>query len=426
MEKRPYSKPIAKAVINSFSQGVIPSKGLGHVAVGRKQEITSVDRDITNAKEGIGSFRFIVGRYGSGKSFMLSLIKEHAVKREMVVMKADLSENALFSGTKKGITLYRELVAGMSVSGNPDGGAMEVVLRKWIEGIKADIAEKSGKELYNVSVSEVIRTIRERTVTMSDMPHYTDFISIVTKYYMEMGDSGSEMHALKWLKGEYEQKLPARKDLDIGIIIDDNNWYKFIKIWSEFVTYAGYKGLVLMFDEGVEILKLGTARAREKNYEKILTIYNDITQNADTHIAAYLCGTPDFVDDEARGVRSYAALYSRISGSKYVQSSANPFAVTMYLNPLTREEVIVLLITLRDMHSTAYSYEPIVTNDDIGNYMDLCYRKVDFGDALTPRQLSREFIPILDALYNDPGASFKSLVNIIDIRPDSENLDLEI
>ena len=62
---------ISQTVLNSLKGGVVPRIGLPYITVGRKAEIEALLRDVDIISEGGASFRFIVGRYGSGKSFLL-------------------------------------------------------------------------------------------------------------------------------------------------------------------------------------------------------------------------------------------------------------------------------------------------------------------------------------------------------------------
>ena len=62
-------KRIASAVINSLKGGVVPRVGLPYIAVGREKEIEALLRDAEIIEEGGASFRFIVGKFGSGKAF---------------------------------------------------------------------------------------------------------------------------------------------------------------------------------------------------------------------------------------------------------------------------------------------------------------------------------------------------------------------
>ena len=425
-------KSIAKSIITSFSQGVVPSKGLGKVAVGRKEEIESVDDNLSDLVNGQGTFRLIVGRYGAGKSFMLSLIREHAMNRGMVVMKADLSEGALFSGSKKGIGLYRALVSGMSTNGK-QGGAMETILKRWVETIRDNVSKIKGIPSVNVSVNDVLLEIKRQTYGMSSLPLYSVFIQMVGRYYTEMMSGGVEQNALMWLKGEYEQRSLAKKELDVGTIVDDNNWFDFIMVWSEFVRHAGYKGLVLMFDEVHTIYKLNSSRVREKNYERILSIYNHIVQSPDTHMAVYMGCTPDSLDNDRRGFRSCEALYSRVSHDRYINGRINPFGVVLNLRTLSKAEVVLLLSRLRDFHAQAYEYESRVTDEMVYAYANKMWNS-NAIDAVTPRNLSSEFIPVLNVLYMDSNARFEDLVEGIRLSPDrghdddiiQTRMDLEI
>ena len=45
-------------------------------------------------------------------------------------------------------------------------------------------------------------------------------------------------------------KTEARKDLGVGVIIDDDNWYDYMKLWSEFTAAIGYKGLRCSLTKG--------------------------------------------------------------------------------------------------------------------------------------------------------------------------------
>ncbi len=66
---------ISQTVLNSLKGGVVPRIGLPYITVGRKNEIEALLHDVDIISEGGASFRFIVGRYGSGKSFLLQTIR---------------------------------------------------------------------------------------------------------------------------------------------------------------------------------------------------------------------------------------------------------------------------------------------------------------------------------------------------------------
>jgi ABC-type taurine transport system ATPase subunit len=62
------------AILQSLGAGVVPAIGLHHIQVGRKEEVTALVKDLEISQQGGAAVRFIVGRFGSGKTFFLNLI----------------------------------------------------------------------------------------------------------------------------------------------------------------------------------------------------------------------------------------------------------------------------------------------------------------------------------------------------------------
>ena len=121
-------KRIASAVINSLKGGVVPRIGLPYITVGRDVEIDALLHDVEIIADGGASFRFIVGKYGSGKSFLLQTIRSHVMDRGFVVVDADLSPERRLQGTKgQGLATYKELIRNMSTKTRPDGGALTLI-----------------------------------------------------------------------------------------------------------------------------------------------------------------------------------------------------------------------------------------------------------------------------------------------------------
>ena len=84
-------KRIASIVINALKGGVVPRVGLSYITVGRKAEIDALLADIDMVMDGGATFRFVEGRYGSGKSFLLQAVRNYVMDRGFVVIDADLS-----------------------------------------------------------------------------------------------------------------------------------------------------------------------------------------------------------------------------------------------------------------------------------------------------------------------------------------------
>jgi hypothetical protein len=67
------SKREATTILTALSAGVTPRAGLRHIAVGRLKEVTALKQDLNQIVAGGATVRFVIGRYGSGKSFLSNL-----------------------------------------------------------------------------------------------------------------------------------------------------------------------------------------------------------------------------------------------------------------------------------------------------------------------------------------------------------------
>ena len=128
-ENRRIPRRIARTVINSLKGGVVPRIGLPYITVGRKREIDALLGDVDIISEGGASFRFIVGRYGSGKSFLIQAIRNYVMDRGFIVADTDLSPERRLQGTRgQGLATYRELITNLSTKTKPEGGALTLIL----------------------------------------------------------------------------------------------------------------------------------------------------------------------------------------------------------------------------------------------------------------------------------------------------------
>ena len=144
-ENQKVPKRIAQTVLNSLKGGVVPRIGLPYIAVGRKNEIEALLHDVEIIAEGGASFRFIVGRYGSGKSFLIQTIRNYVMDKGFIVADADLSPERRLQGTRgQGLATYRELIGNLSTKTRPEGGALTLVLDRWISGVQAEAVAETG------------------------------------------------------------------------------------------------------------------------------------------------------------------------------------------------------------------------------------------------------------------------------------------
>ena len=399
-------KRIASAVINSLKGGVVPRIGLPYITVGRETEIDALLHDVEIIADGGASFRFIVGKYGSGKSFLLQTIRSHVMDRGFVVVDADLSPERRLQGTKgQGLATYKELVRNMSTKTCPDGGALTLILDRWISGVRTETAAGGLSPDTPEFVKAVEAKIYEVIGSLSEMVHGFDFAKLLTVYYHACvnGDDEGKAKVAKWFRGEYATKTEAKNELGVNIIITDDDWYEYIKLFASFLKMAGYSGLLVLIDELVNIYKIPNAITRQYNYEKILTMYNDTLQGKAKYLGIIMGGTPQCIEDPRRGVYSYEALRSRLAEGRFGREGIKDMlAPVIHLSPLTYEEMLVLTEKLAEIHAELFGYERTVTQDDLIVFIKTEFSRIGSDSHITPREVIRDFIELLDIIMQNP------------------------
>ena len=406
---------ISQTVLNSLKGGVVPRIGLPYITVGRKNEIEALLHDVAIISEGGASFRFIVGRYGSGKSFLLQTIRNYAMDRGCIGADADLSPERRLQGTRgQGLATYRELISNLSTKTKPEGGALTLVLDRWISAVQSEAARETGflpgDSALAAAVDQKIYTV---TSSVSELVHGFEFATLLSAYYHAYcsGDDGTKAKVVRWFRGEYTLKREAKEELGINVIITDDDWYDYLKLFAVFFRLAGYTGMMIMIDELVNIYKIPNAITRQYNYEKLLTMYNDTLQGKARYLGFIMGATPQALEDKRRGIYSYEALRSRLAEGRFSKPGMRDLlAPVIRLEPLTAEEMLVLCEKLSDMHAGLYGYERIISTDDLVSFLKVEYERIGADQNITPREVIRDFIELLDLLYQNQGMSISALL----------------
>lgn len=416
-------KRISTAVIQSLSAGVVPRAGLEYIAVGRKLEIDALLHDIDDiVAEGGASFRMILGRYGSGKSFLCQLIRNYSLQRNFAVMDADLSPQHRLTGTQgQGLNLYRALLTNAATKTRPDGGAFSAILERWISDLQQQVVQKEGLKPNDPNFSSAVENLIRSTISqMEGMVHGFDFSTVITAYWQghQTGDDTKKEAAMRWLRGEYSTKSEAREALGVRVIIDDDSWYDYIKLLAHFIKDIGYKGLIIFIDEAVNLYKISNTVARNNNYERLLTIFNDTMQGKAQHLGIILGATPQMVEDNRRGLFSYEALRSRLEESRFARDGLRDLSGPMLrLELLSPEEVFVLLQRVREIHGLHYNYVPAVQDKQIEYFLNEVRKRLGADQLITPREIVRDFIAILNIMQQNPGITFDGVITGKDFKP---------
>lgn len=394
-------KRVAAVILNSLKGGVVPRIGLPYITVGREVEIRALLTDLSLIADGGASFRFLVGRYGAGKSFLLQTIRTHAMGEGFVVADADLSpERRLQGGQGQGLATYRELVRNISTKTRPEGGALNLILDRWVASC-ADADEPA---------------VNAQLAPLEEMVHGFDFTRMLRRYRAAAseGDEEAMSRVTKWIRGEYRTKSEARAELGSSTIISDDDWYDYVKLIARFLVCSGYKGMLVLIDELVNLYKIPNAITRQYNYEKILTMYNDTLQGKAQYLGMIMGGTPTSIEDRRRGVFSYEALRSRLAQGRFAREDLKDMlAPIIRLQPLTYEELLVLIEKLMQIHAGYFGWTPTLTENDLVDFLKIEFGRVGADTHLTPREVIRDFIELLDILCQNPDANVAELLQSV-------------
>lgn len=398
------------AILNSLSGGVVPSRGLQYIMVGRTDEAKQILTDLQNIKNGSSVIKLFIGPFGSGKSFIQALIQQIAFQEKFVVAKADFTpERRLYGSDGKAVAIYTELMKNIAIATVPDGGALPTILDKWISDVQSKVVVEKKYGSVEFNNPDFVRDVEtEITNTVSKMDELTggyDFSRILTQYFKGFVEDNNDLQrcALKWLRGEYKTKTEARTDLGVRDIIDDNNYYNYIKVVSQFVKQIGYSGLVVNLDEAINLYKITHPQTRDKNYETILKIYNDTLQGNVEGLYFTIGGTPEFLEDERRGLFSYGALKRRLESNRFETNEFRDLSQPVIkLTPLKHDETYVLLQKLRDIHAAHHGYQASVIDNEIKRFIVQEYSRPGADENLTVGDVIRAFLGALNILHQNP------------------------
>ncbi|HCG7290001.1 TPA: ATP-binding protein [Vibrio parahaemolyticus] len=411
------------AIIQSLKSGVTPKVGIQHIQVGRVNELKALLQDIERISDGGSAFRLIIGEYGSGKTFFLSVVRAIALERKLVTVNADLSpDRRMHASAGQARNLYSELMRNMSTRNKPDGNALTSVVEKFITETRKE-ADRTGKSINTV--------IHEKLSSISDLVGGYDFAKVIEAYWIghEEDNDKQKANAIKWLRAEYSTKTDARKDLGVRTIISDTSFYDALKIMSLFVRQAGYQGLLVNLDEMVNLYKLNNTTARTSNYEQILRILNDCLQGTTEYLGFLLGGTPEFLLDPRKGLYSYEALQSRLAGNNFAKQAGliDYSSPALHLASLTPEELYILLKNLRHVYAEGDESRYLVPDESLMAFLKHCSQTI--GDAYfrTPRNTIKAFLDMLAVIDQNPTISWNNLVSSVGIEEDKpSDVELEL
>ncbi len=411
MSARPLRARERDAVIQSLKAGVTPRIGIQHIQIGRKQEVQALCRDLERIVAGGAAFRLIIGEYGAGKTFFLSVIRAIALEKKLVIAQADLSPDRRIQASQgQARNLYAELMRNLATRTSPEGNALHSLVEKFITRAKQQ-ADRTQTSVENV--------IRQQLSALTDYVGGYEFAEVIAAYWQghDTGNEHLKSDAIRWLRAEYSTKTEAKKALGVSAIIGDTNFYDGLKLMSLFVRQAGYAGLLVNLDEMVNLYKLHNTQARTANYEQVLRMLNDCLQGSASYLGFLLGGTPEFLTDTRKGLYSYEALRSRLAANSFAQQAdvIDYDAPCLHLASLTPEELYLLLHNLRHVFASGDPDRYLVPDEALKAFLHHCQIRIGEAYFRTPRHTIKAFLDMLAVLEQHPDQAWNDLIQTIDI-----------
>ena len=397
------------AILQSLRAGVVPRMGLRHLQVGRRDEVAAVLDDLARIEGGGATVRFVIGKYGAGKSFFLNLARMVALERKFVVAQADITTERRLHGTGgPARNLYAELMHSLATRAKPEGGAISSIVERWVSELDHKVRSSGGSD------GDVVKAIEGELTPLQDLVSGYDFATVLGKYLQ-----GFQAHkenlmasALRWLRAEYRTRTEARRELGVRSIIDDSQVYDYWKLFAEFARLAGFAGLLVNIDEmGVLSHRLNSSQGRNANYEAILRIVNDCLQGNVTGIGFLFGGTDTFLEDRRRGLASHDALATRLAANVFARDGLKDFSgPVIRLQNLSPEDLFVLMHNIRSVFALGDPSKHLIDENGIKAFMNHCSRTLGSDFFLTPRDSVRAFVGLLSVIEQNPGTDVAALL----------------
>lgn len=371
-------KTIAAKILASYGGGEPNLEGVEYTAFGRKKEVEKFNQTLKLTASGAGSMELYVGEYGVGKSFILALYQNLAVKKDFVVMTTTINtSNRYFAGSssdKQGLVLYRSLIEKTAIKGAIKGGAFNTILENWY----ADLSEKTG----NIGLSAIYAEFDRSTREFNYLPMYSDVRAAIFTRFREISQDADYSKAMDFFLANFTKKTEAA-EIGARNYIKETNWFDLLNTYSHLFVAAGYKGLIVLVDQ-VDLLTSLPKITRQQNYEAILTMWNQIDQGRTEYLSMCLFAASNLLYDTRRGTQSLLPLHMRLENSYVIET-------------LPAEEMTALLLKLLQIHEYFHGWESKLNEKDIDDFIRGSLENSPMSGNVV-RPVSNAWIKHLDAL----------------------------
>ncbi|GAC1389012.1 MAG: DUF2791 family P-loop domain-containing protein [Vulcanimicrobiaceae bacterium] len=367
------------SIMKALKIGKVPNQGTRHICVGRDLELAEFGRVLDFARHGGFETRFLRGDYGSGKTFMCSVVRELAFEKHMIVSIINLSREVPFG--KRDLVLS-EILRGLRTPSSGNACALDEIVQQWFGKYDPGTPLNENSALENainaVSTGDAGLAMARRAYSRA----YCD------------GNDALMQGAMDWLRGE---TIPAdvRSQLKVVGKLNAEGAFRRLRGVCALMRDAGYPGLVILIDEVESIMRLAKPQ-RDAAYTSMRELI-DIGSDEFPYCFLLFAGTQLFFEDEFKGVASYQALFQRIR-SQQVGSGRDLRQPIIRLEEFDEHALWEVSIRVRDLHGSAYEWDAATTFADHELQAFIKTAGAKFGEIRQkPRAYLKALVDMLDA-----------------------------
>lgn len=385
------TKERARHIINALKNGVVPDYDLELLCVGRNKEIQEFERCLEIIAGGSGTVKFLNGEYGSGKSFLLNVIRQTAVKNNFIVSKIQVDRGFRFNNLEH---LYYHVMHNLTL--NITGKSVtnfEGIFDLWISKLQ----EASDRSKAAEEINQVIAALNR--YNMSFARAFLAYIKARIEKDRVLSDT-----IASWLMGEKNIPASLKSKFDIVGNIDRLNSIDFLKAFIELIKLMGYSGLIIIIDE-LELIMSERVDIRKVSYENLRNMI-DICCSGELGSCMFVfAATDDFFENPEKGITTYEALSQRLGDAidKTNSSMQDLRQPIIRLQKLSIEEFQELTDRIIDIYKKLYDFEPKTNNESIRSWTFISCKK--FGakiSELSIREYLTKLIEVLDIMEQHP------------------------
>jgi adenosylhomocysteinase len=395
----------ARKVLEALRCGSVPTEGTSLISTGLEAIKGAFDQELKKAIQGESSYKFVIGHYGSGKTFAASSLKEMAFHRNMLVSTLTISQENPFHKLED---LYKGLLRRLRLPDQPEVSALTIVMEEWLIAQEEHLCQlyqldkNKDKDLLNEFMSQRLKEVFHSLGQMD-----SSFSRAISAYYRAryQKDEVLANASLGWIKGE-KVRADTKKFMEVKGEVDRQQVLIFMQAMLKMMKAASYKGWVILIDEMETILRLRTKTLRQMAYDNLRYLLDEIMQNRFPGCFFLFTGTPELLNSTL-GFSSFTPLFERVFIEKDLQFP-NLRQSLLYIEPWDKNQYLESAKKILQLHQEAYEWnaQPEQVNALLLQYVDDFLTLKNKGYAIYPRSFLRIWIDLLDKRQFYPDADF--------------------